>query len=198
MPEPPKPSDSALTDDEEDCRIPPTLDYRWCHSGSSHLSLLSTPLTQTKAVTYAAFSLLENDNLEAAFNALRPAEREAALRKMGEWKDEKKDETAANGDSTDKASKDDKDKDKANKDSSLKPKEGEVLVGDMSDIDRNAGRKPSLTPSMDAERYPDPDSVPIEPIPDDTPEEEDYDKVKGVPVAQVSPDVPLITSSECD
>ena len=168
-------TDSALEDDEEDCRIPPDLDFRWCHSGSSHLSLLSTPLTQTKAVAYAAFSVLENENLEAAFNALKPAEREAALRKMGEWKEDKKDDQASSADPEDKGTKGDKEKNK----------EGNVLVGDMSDIDRNGGRKPSLTPSLDAERYPDPDSQPIEPIPDDTPEEEDHDKVKGVPVSQV-------------
>lgn len=173
---PPKMTGSALEIDEEDCRIPPKLDFRWSHSGSSHLSLLSTPLTQTKTITYAAFSVLENENLEAAFNALKPAEREAALRKMGEWKEDKKEEPAATASSgpTDKDGKGEK----------RENKEGEVLVGDMSDMDRNVGRRPSATPSMDADKYPDPDSQPIEPIPDDTPEEEDYDKIKGVPVAQ--------------
>jgi hypothetical protein len=164
---------SAVEDDYEDCRIPPKLDYRWCHSGASHLSLPSTPLTQTKTITYTAFSVYENDHLEAAFNALTPKEREAAMRKMGDWKEDKKEETPENYD------KDGKVKDPEGKD-------GEVIVGDTADIDKDIPRKGSLAPSMDAERYPDPDSQPIQTTTDEEPEEEDYDVIKGVPVAQAS------------
>lgn len=164
---------SAVEDDFEDCRIPPKLDYRWCHSGASHLSLPSTPLTQTKTITYTAFSVYENDNLEAAFNALSSQERDAAMRKMGDWKEDKKEEAA-----------DEKDKDGKAKQS--ESKDSEVVVGDTADIDKNIPRKGSLAPSVDAERYPDPDSQPIQTTTDEEPEEEDYDAIKGVPVSQVS------------
>jgi len=164
---------SAVEDDYEDCRIPPKLDYRWCHSGASHLSLPSTPLTQTKTITYTAFSVYENDNLEAAFNALSPKERDAAMRKMGDWKEDKKEEAV-------------EDKDMDSKVKQPESKDGEVIVGDTADIDKDIPRKASLAPSMDAERYPDPDSQPIQSTTDEEPEEEDYDAIKGVPVAQVS------------
>lgn len=95
------------------------------------------------------------------------------MRKMGDWKEDKKEEAV-------------EDKDMDSKVKQPESKDGEVIVGDTADIDKDIPRKASLAPSMDAERYPDPDSQPIQSTTDEEPEEEDYDAIKGVPVAQVS------------
>jgi hypothetical protein len=156
--------------DPDDCRIPPRLDHRWLHGGAQHLSLLSTPLTQAKTISYVSFSNLENLNLEIAFNALSPGERKAAIKKMGEWKEAKKETNSTGTEAAEKKS----------------SKPGEIIVGDSADPDQNMPRKASLAPSMDADNYPDPDSQPILPAPEEDTDKEDYDDIKGVSVAQVS------------
>lgn len=60
----------------------PPLDSRWVHTGAKYLQLLPTPITVAES-EYKAFSDLENQRIEAAWEALSQERRQEIVSQWG-------------------------------------------------------------------------------------------------------------------
>lgn len=80
-PEPASPHDRPRTKTPAVINAPP-LEARWLHTGAKYLQLLPTPITVAET-EYKSFSDLEDQRIEAAWNALSQERREQIVMEWG-------------------------------------------------------------------------------------------------------------------
>jgi hypothetical protein len=142
----------------------PPLEARWVHTGAKYLQLLPTPITVAET-EYKAFSELENQRIEAAWEALSQEKREEIVSQWGR----------GDGEGSEKASQSMKSKSPARPATPLVDPDG---AGDLpsdteileSDAEEEQPRKDEQYRAIIERNYHDPDKL---------------DVVEGVAVSQV-------------
>lgn len=164
----------------------PWLEYRWMHGGAQYMDLPTAPVT-SQTINYVPFSSSENTRIEEAYQKLSEEEK-VQVGKISGKGSEKDDEQ-----SSEKTMEKSKAKDSANGSTSKVKEEsnGHVKIAKANgEVQEQVGD--ALEPDdLDAEKYPDPgNEAPTtrkdqKGKEDKDKQEEDLDKVVGVPVSQV-------------
>lgn len=177
--------ESVMSNDVVDDEIP-WLEYRWMHGGAQYMDLPTAPVT-SQTINYVPFSTSENIRIEEAYQKLSEEEKVQVGKisgkgseKDGEKNSEKTTEKPKAKDSTNGSTS--KVKEESNGHVKIAKAHGEIeeQVGDALGPD-----------DLDAAKYPDPgNEAPAtwkdqKEKEDKDKQEDDLDKVVGVPVSQV-------------